>query len=404
MRIKKSMKNEKIKIIEIIPSKDYIAAKEKAKQNTKKDTYITYPTEYNKVVYTHFKRTAGDEGLEMINSDVISNQRSAFGYVLSQISKNLINGRFTLAYSLPISVFDCRTSMEFFAWNLQLIPKRIVKCIDDKCDIVERLKQLTIFLITMNRINLPYMNPLLPTLGETFQCQIEDIQCYFETTKVNPPIFNFYLFNQHFKAYGHWYLSQTQGANSMINDSCGEFKVKFMKDNEEFTFTLCTFSIFGILFGKNTVSLRNNITVSHEKSGMISCINLNPVSSGFFGWFGGNKAMPDAFNGFIAHKDEINFDSSSNVYSMKEGKKPIGNFTGEWSEEIKYNDKIVWTKSEDDVLSKMKKMEFILPSDSLFREDSLFLRTKDETHGEEAKAMIEEKEKADEYLREEFNK
>ena len=140
MRIKKSMKNEKIKIIEIIPSKDYIAAKEKAKQNTKKDTYITYPTEYNKVVYTHFKRTAGDEGLEMINSDVISKQRSAFGYVLSQISKNLINGRFTLAYSLPISVFDCRTSMEFFAWNLQLIPKRIVKCIDDKCDIVERLK------------------------------------------------------------------------------------------------------------------------------------------------------------------------------------------------------------------------------------------------------------------------
>ena len=76
------MKNEKIKIIEIIPSKDYIAAKEKAKQNTKKDTYITYPTEYNKVVYTHFKRTAGDEGLEMINSDVISKQRSAFGYVL----------------------------------------------------------------------------------------------------------------------------------------------------------------------------------------------------------------------------------------------------------------------------------------------------------------------------------
>ena len=54
------MKNEKIKIIEIIPSKDYIAAKEKAKQNTKKDTYITYPTEYNKVVYTHFKRTAGE--------------------------------------------------------------------------------------------------------------------------------------------------------------------------------------------------------------------------------------------------------------------------------------------------------------------------------------------------------
>ena len=52
----------------------------------------------------------------------------------------------------------------------------------------------------------------------------------------------------------------------------------------------------------------------------------------------------------------------------------------------------------------MKKMEFTLPSDSLFREDSLFLRTKDETHGEEAKAMIEEKEKADEYLREEFNK
>ena len=47
-------------------------------------------------------------------------------------------------------------------------------------------------------------------------------------------------------------ISTTEGLANYLttyDDSCGEFKVKFMKDNEEFTFTLCTFSIFGILFG-----------------------------------------------------------------------------------------------------------------------------------------------------------
>ena len=66
---KKSMKNEKIKIFSINPSKDYISTKSKAESNKIEDTYITYPIEYNKVIYTHFIRIGEEEGLEMINSD-----------------------------------------------------------------------------------------------------------------------------------------------------------------------------------------------------------------------------------------------------------------------------------------------------------------------------------------------
>ena len=80
----------------------------------------------------------------------------------------------------------------------------------------------------------------------------------------------------------------------------------------------------------------------------------------------------------------------------------MGVFTGEWSEYIAYNDEVVWRKEEDTVLPPMVKMDYTLQSDSLFREDAIFLRNGLQDLGEEAKAMIEENEKADEYLREEY--
>ena len=86
-----------------------------------------------------------------------------------------MKGRFSLAYSLPINVFDCRTTMEFFAWNLQLMNGRL-EAAKKTPDTMTRLKQLTIFLCTMSRINIPVVNPLMPTLGETFQCNIGDVK------------------------------------------------------------------------------------------------------------------------------------------------------------------------------------------------------------------------------------
>ena len=406
LRIMTKYKQKDFEIIGIIPSENYTEKLKKLLASSNANTenrVITYPMEYNEIANTHFNKTPGDEGLEMNNEEVKSNLRSAFGYVLAQISKNLIKGRFTLAYSLPIYVFDCRTSIEFFCWDLRLIPKRALKCIDDKADTVEKIKQLTIFLITMNRTNLPFLNPLMPTLGETFQCKIEDLECYFETTKANPPIFNFYIKGKHLIAWGYWYLSQTQGANSLANESCGKFNVRFLKDNEVFSFSLCTFLITGFLFGKNLVSLRNNITVKHEKSGLMSAINLNPVKGGgWYGLWGRKQNPPDEMSGFIGKIEDFAFDEKNSVYSIQEGRKPIGVFTGEWSEYIAYNDEVVWRKEEDTVLPPMVKMDYTLKSDSLFREDAIFLRNGLQDLGEEAKAMIEENEKADEYLREEY--
>jgi hypothetical protein len=394
----------RFKIIKVCTSEEYATELNKILSTIDKaDRSIKYPCDYKSILSTYFKKTPGEEGLELIHQETIANQRGAFGYVLSQIGKNLMKGRFSLAYSLPINVFDCRTTMEFFAWNLQLMNGRL-EAAKKTPDTMTRLKQLTIFLCTMSRINIPVLNPLMPTLGETFQCNIGDVKCYFETTTQNPPIFNFYFIGKEIRSYGHWYLAQEQGANSMSNDSCGKLNVEFLSDNELFTFSLCQFYIGGILFGKNMMRLGNTITVEHPKSGLISAINLNNTGSFFSGWFNKKKRAPDAMEGFIAKKEDVNFDAKNKIYSIKEGKKAIGIISGEWCDFIKYDDKEIWNKNEDDGFISMEKMEFTLPSDSTYREDAMFLKIKKEALAEEAKTFLEERDKSDENLRKISNK
>lgn len=394
----KNQSNPNITITKISPSENFKEEYEKLLKDYKSldtDT-ITFGFDYNNVLDTYFKRVNGQSGFELTNKEILSTQRGAFPYVLKQISKNILKGKFTFAYALPIFVFDSRTTMELFAWNLQLIPARIAGC--EKMDTIERIKQLTLFLIIMNRINIPISNPLMPTIGDTYQCKINDIECYLETTRSNPPTFNFYIKNKDIIVDGYWFLVQQQGANSIANDSGGKFHVKFLSDGEEFEFTLCEFSITGLLFGSYLISLRNNVTVTHKKSKTISCINFNQPVGMLNGWFGKSVSVPDYLDGFIAKEDDVIFDEKSKYYSLKKDAKPEGKWSGEWSECIKYNDEKIWTKEQMNELVTMKKMDFMLPSSTIYRPDVLFIRNKSKL-AEQAKVWVDESDRGDALLR-----
>ena len=70
---------------------------------------------------------------------------------------------------------------------------------------------------------------------------------------------------------------------------------------------------------------------------------------------------------------------------------------------MKFDDKSYWEYKED-VFPPLKRMAFTLPSDSTFREDLIFWMKKDEDNAQKFKVKLEEIQRKDRKLRENYMK
>lgn len=82
------------------------------------------------------------------------------------------------------------------------------------------------------------------------------------------------------------------------------------------------------------------------------------------------------------------------------GKELISNLEGEFSDYIKFDDKVYWEYSDEDV--NYYRLGYTLPSDSTLREDILWLKEGDEDKTQAAKVMLEEIQRADRKLRQAY--
>ena len=123
--------------------------------------------------------------------------------------------------------------------------------------------------------------------------------------------------------------------------------------------------------------------------------------------FSSKKNFPDYFryyilrnfSGFIANSNDILFNSDKNIYKINNEKNIISKIEGEWSRYLKFDEKEYWRQGEIK-LADIKKHDFILPSDSLFREDTILLKNGYEDLAQKAKTYLEEKQRNDRILRE----
>jgi len=52
------------------------------------------------------------DGIEFINQDIISKQRSVLTYMIKKIGANILRGKGIMNVSLPIYIFDSRSMLE----------------------------------------------------------------------------------------------------------------------------------------------------------------------------------------------------------------------------------------------------------------------------------------------------
>ncbi len=78
----------------------------------KQKNLITYPIAYEEIAMTQFIKAYGTEGIEHIDKDTLSKQRSVVTYLLKKIGSNILSGKSVMNVSLPIYIFDIRSMLE----------------------------------------------------------------------------------------------------------------------------------------------------------------------------------------------------------------------------------------------------------------------------------------------------
>jgi hypothetical protein len=94
------------------------------------------------------------------------------------------------------------------------------------------------------------------------------------------------------------------------------------------------------------------------------------------------------------------FDKKDNSYSVvNQDKHVLGSVEGEFIKDVKFDGKTYWEYNYDG-FPQLKRMGNTLPSDSMFREDLIWLKKSDEDMAQKFKIKLEEKQREDKKLRE----
>ena len=75
---------------------------------------MNYKIKYEDQIKLNFIKQTGQEGLEFIDAEILTKQRSVITYLVKNIGSNLLQGKSIMNVSLPIYIFDERTLLDSY--------------------------------------------------------------------------------------------------------------------------------------------------------------------------------------------------------------------------------------------------------------------------------------------------
>ena len=371
---------------------------------------IEYELKYEQLLRKDYSRNLGEDGFIYQRDDVISKQRAVSTYLIKKIGANLLKGRSIMNISLPINIFDLRSLLEQWVWQNGMSSLILEKTLN--LSPIEKLKYSTVFAMSKFYLLGAPLKPFNPILGETFQAKLNDSYYYLEQTSHHPPIMNFYAYGKNYKIYGYEEADASTYPNTLTIFYKGNFVIEY-PDKTKNIIIYPTLNLSGTMMGTRKFHFKGKICVYDVENDLISFINLDPAPNekrGFIGKFfkSPEKKMsfPDYFIGGIYKLSDFKlskFDNSIidkiNVTDkIKEKCKIEGHFTID----INFDDKCYWNFFENQY-PEFFRNNYTLPSDSCYRLDEILLKIHDEEFCQQYKILMEEDQRRDRKLRDEFS-
>lgn len=120
-------------------------------------------------------------------------QKGVLVEVIKQLTVNLLKGLTISHISMPIKIFEARSSIQRIVDIWSFAPKHLSEA-SSITDPLERFKRVIAFALCGLYICTSQYKPFNPLLGETLQCTFKDgTQIFCEHTSHHPPISNFHM-------------------------------------------------------------------------------------------------------------------------------------------------------------------------------------------------------------------
>ena len=365
---------------------------------------MTFIIDYPNLYHTAYEIDDKHPGLVLTDKDFIDRQSRVVKWLLQKISSSIIKGQSIMNISLPIFIFDQRTMLQVFAYELRLAPYFLERAFHTP-NSIEKLKWVTTFLLAQIFVSPLQTKPFNPILGETFQTKIGNMNIYCEQTVNKPPTANFYCYDDErtYKYYGYIATTASTGANSCKALKLGKIMLEF-KDGAKYRIYYPAVWISGTMMGKKLFNYKNTCLVVDEVNQYGSLVKFNPGGDkGLFSKMFSSKKQkgtPDIFEGNIYQMKDIEIDTKGAKHKRVDKKATsYGAITGKWTENVLFDNEVFWNR-EDNVLLDMIEPEYKLPSDSCFRSDLKIFLTGKEDEAQEEKEKLEENQRRDRRLRE----
>lgn len=370
--------------------------------NTKE---IEYADDYATWIDKYYEIKANEEGLVLTNKEELENQKKVIGWLVKKIGKNALQGQSIMNISLPVYIFDRRTMLQVFAYELREFPFILNKVYYIQ-DPMEKLKYMTTCLISQFHLTPIILKPFNPIIGETFQTKIGNLNCYLEQTAHKPPTASFYCFDDEklYKIYGFIATTAQTCPNSCKATKVGKFIVEF-KDGFQYRFYYPNVHISGITIGKRAFNMKHRGLVIDTKNKITTFIRFNPERKGFIKGLFAKKTeeLPDKFIGKIVKTEEVKIDEKGPSHELEKEVNGMSELNGNWTSKLLFDEKIYWRRDLEN-LCKLYEPEYKLKSDSSYREDLKYWIEKNEQEAQKKKEELEEMQRKDTKLRADYAK
>jgi hypothetical protein len=370
----------------------------KEEENYKKLEEYKFCMDYENEWKNNYANIPEKSGLLYINEEGKNIGYRAVKYLIAKFTRNILESKSILNISLPVFMFDKRTLQMGWAHEQKLAPILLTKAAFSN-DKIERLKWVTVYLMSFLHFSVIQIKPFNPIIGETFQCRIGTVDYYIEQTVNHPITLNIYgkEINGEFIIYGHLITDASVYLNSLYTSRLGKCYIKF-KDGTLFRVIMPPITLKGLSLGDRLFNFIDKGLVLDLTNNLCSYITMNPEELGFFeSFFKSKKSFPDYFRGNIVEIKDVTIDETGGNHILNKNAKTYGNIEGEWTSFISFDGVEYWNNNMKTL--KLFSHEFTLPSDGRFRPDLINLIEGNEDQSQIEKEKLEVRQRQDRKLR-----
>ena len=324
-------------------------------------------------------------GLICVDQEAIAKQKGVVGEVFKQVMANITKGLGAVSISLPVRIFEPRSTAERLVDRFSFAPVLLSKA-SKISDPVVRLLHVMAFNVSGLYLGSRQEKPFNPLLGETFEGNFPDgTKIYVEHTAHNPPTDHFDVIGQGYRMFGYYELDGSLGMNELKGEFRGFTHVQF--PNQRITFTQPQFLLGGTMFGDRTLNWVGELEFKDMRNGLSAAIRIGE----------------DRHKWAIKKRSMKKDDFIGKVWKTEGDKKvPVATVYGSWLKKFKFvfgdvKEKL-WVI--DQVLPvRHLPADYPLPSDWRYREDLIWLMRKNLEYAAGWKQRVETRQRLDRGLR-----